>query len=101
MIAPELGRQRDATATGNELVPLVLGLMRLLDRVAAAVASTPPAGPARPRACERDDQVLAALLGILSIHRTLRRWLDVAGLEPEPSDPAAPAPRPQPGSWLR
>ena len=100
-MAPELGRQRDASATGNELVPLVLGLMRLLDRAAAAVAATPPAGPARPLASDRDDQALAALLGILSIRRTLRRWLDVAGLEPEPSDPPAPAPRPQPGSWLR
>lgn len=101
MIAPELGRQRDATATGNELVPLVLGLMRLLDRVAAAAAPTTPAGPARQPGSDRDDQVLAALLGVLSIRRTTRRWLDAAGLEPERSDRHSPAPRPQPGSWLR
>ncbi len=101
MSAPELGRQRDATATGNELAPLVLGLMRLLDRVAAASASTTAVGPARPSTSDHDDQVLAALLGALSLRRTLQRWLDAAGLEPEPSDRRAPALRPQQGSWLR
>jgi hypothetical protein len=98
MSAPELGRRADATAARNDLVPLALGLLQLLDRVAAATAA---AGPVREVSSARDEQVLAALLGVLSVRRTVRRWLDAAALDPDRSDHGAPAPRPTRGSWLR
>jgi hypothetical protein len=98
-MASELGRQRDATAAGNELVPLALGLLQFLDRVAAAVSAS-PLGPAAPPS-PRDEQVLAALLGLLSLRRTLRRWLVATALESEPLDRRPAAPRAPEGSWLR
>jgi hypothetical protein len=101
MSAPEAGRRGDATAAGNDLVPLALGLMRLLDRVAAAAAATAAAAPVSEPSSARNEQVLAALLGVLSVRRTVRRWLDAAALEPERSEHGAPAPRPARGSWLR
>ena len=100
MSAPEFGRQVDATAAGNDLVPMALGFMRLLDRVGAAALTATP-GPVSEASSARDEQVLAALLGVLSMRRTVRRWLDAAALDPERSDHGAPAPRPVRGSWLR
>jgi hypothetical protein len=98
-MASELGRQRDATAAGNELVPLALGLLQFLDRVAAAVSASPPAPAAPPS--PRDEQILNALLGLLSLRRALRRWLVTAALVSEPSDRRPAAPRSPEGSWLR
>jgi hypothetical protein len=60
----------------NDLVPLLLGAMRLLDEFGAAAADAAPALSTTSRA--ESDALLAAALGLLSLKRTMGRWVGIA-----------------------
>ena len=58
------------------LVPLLLGALKLLDDFVMAIdeRAKSPAADADPA----DEPLLAAGLGLISLHRTARRWADLA-----------------------
>lgn len=98
---PEVNRQRDDTAAHNDLVPLALGLMQALQRVAES-ATTPLAESELANDGPReDDELVAALLGALAVRRTLRRWLHEAAIEPPQDDRRAEPNELRRGSLLR
>jgi hypothetical protein len=67
--------QLDRTDEANEVVPLILGALKLLDDFAGA------AGAGSKDAAQDDEAVLAAALGLISVRRTLRRWIEQAACE--------------------
>jgi hypothetical protein len=76
----------------NELIPLLLGAMSLLDDFAAAACDASPGPSAANR--PKDDALLAAALGLLSLRRTADRWARLAsrdGGESFGDDARAPA----------
>jgi len=62
---------QDGTAEANDLVPLFLGALKLLDDFATAASARIAVDDG---AGDRDDAMLAAALGLLSLRRTLQRW---------------------------
>lgn len=76
----------------NDLVPLLLGLLKTLDDVAVCVEQPAAASPRSGG----DAALVDALLGLLSLRRTLRAWVGAAvsdgATEPDVAkaeDPAA------------
>ena len=74
--------QLDCTSDYNDMVPLLLGIQKFLDDLALRVEVK----PAHQISCEtggantaitagRDRELILALLGLLSLRRTLERWL--------------------------
>jgi hypothetical protein len=83
--------QRDCTAEHNDILPALLGLTRVLDGVAERAKIEAPAGRSdRPSACAgiRDEDLVLALLGLLSIRGTLHRWLGQCRSRPLAKDAA-------------
>lgn len=66
-------------------VHVVLGVLAELRRLDACL---PPATDAPPRA-DDDDPATLAVLGLVSLRRTLERWIEIAAREA----PDAPPPR--------
>lgn len=78
----------DCADETNDLVPLLLGAMKLLDDFAAAAEQGLRTHRADPE--PEDDPLLAAALGLLSLRRTIRRWALLAGHDhTSPPQPAA------------
>jgi hypothetical protein len=92
----DLARYQDLTDEGNDLIPLFLGALKLLDDVAVAVSSK--ADAAHPGQADGDrDLVASAILGLLSLRRTVCRWAAEAAGEhaaeaPGRAEPAPPSP---------
>ena len=68
--------QIDCTVDHNDIVPLLLGLSKILDEVSERVG----AGADRRRGGRGtvepvDEDLVLAVLGLLSVRQTLRRWL--------------------------
>jgi hypothetical protein len=94
----DLARYQDLTDEANDLIPLFLGALKLLDDFAVAASSK--ADTMRLSAVDGDrsnDPLVLAMLGLLSLRRTVRRWAgEAAGehaaealrrLEPPPPSP--------------
>jgi hypothetical protein len=79
---PRLSRTRD----GEDLALIGLGALSWLDRFAAA-AEQRAGAPDAP-----DEALLAAMLGLLSLRRSLHRWAGQAVTEPAPATPAHDGP---------
>jgi hypothetical protein len=70
-----LARYHDLIDEPNDLVPLLLGALKLFDEFAVAVGDRTDAVPASATAGNsRDEPLLQAALGLLSLRRTARRW---------------------------
>jgi hypothetical protein len=74
--ATDIGLQRDDLDSFNHLVPALLGLLKLLDDLTACLDEPAPATSAP--LTDKDEPLASALLGLVSLHRTLRRWTDTA-----------------------
>lgn len=72
---------------GSDLVALLLGTTRMLDKFAAAAEAPATGGRVEPAP---DDPLLAAALGIVSLRRSLRRWLLLASDGPANAHTEAP-----------
>ena len=82
----------------NPLVPLALGLLSALGRFEALVERPGPPEIEERKVTAEEDPLLLVALGLLSVNRTLSRWLDVVcpGDERvEATQPAASRARPR------
>jgi hypothetical protein len=87
MISVDLTRHQDLTDEANDLIPLFLGLLNLLDRFAACVVAEGSTLPTRGDPRFADDALTAAALGLLSLRRTAWRWADHATADRPPTQP--------------
>ena len=91
MIGADLTRHQDLTDEANDLIPLFLGLLNLLDQFAARVVEEGGAVAEKPEPTHGDtsiaDALTAAALGLLSLRRTARRWADHAAGDHQPVQP--------------
>lgn len=90
----DLARQQNRTSEANDLIPLVLGAMKVLNDFAGAVEARASAPIGEDRAA--NEALLLAALGLLSLRRTLWRWCVHATAEKPPTPKrsgAAPAPQ--------
>jgi hypothetical protein len=95
MISADLTRPQDLTDEANDLIPLFLGLLNLLDQFAADVVETGGTAPRGGDTSVPDDALTAAALGLLSVRRTAWRWAEHAAADHQPAQPRmvlAPAP---------
>lgn len=96
MIQSETERQLNFFDASNDLVPCVLGMMNLLDELAAyAVLEEIDTDPA-DRSEVGEDLLVYALLGLLSVRQTLFRWLEPelrSRIEAPPSSSPGPLER--------
>jgi hypothetical protein len=81
-----LDSQADCTSDQNDVVPLLLGIWKELEDLYAHVEVGTPDSTAEREGdvcttCVRDEDLLLAVLGLLSVRRTLHRWLNQC--EPE------------------
>jgi len=84
----DYARQQDRTDQDNDLVFFFLGAVNLLDDLATAV--TEKARFPEDGALDGDiDSILAAMLGLLSLRRTLKRWACHAADDQTSSSPPA------------
>jgi len=96
MISADLMRHQDRTEEANDLIPLFLGLLNLLDQFAACVVEGDGTVSTHGGTSVADDAVTAAALGLLSLRRTAWRWADHAAGDRQPTQPRvvqAPTPR--------
>ena len=70
-----LDSQIDGTAEHNDMVPLLLGMWKILDNVALEMLAAGEQG----KATTADRDVLLALLGLMSLRNTLHNWLCQGG----------------------
>jgi hypothetical protein len=94
MISADLTQHQNLTDEANDLIPLFLGLLNLLDQFAACVMEGGVTVPTHGDTSVADDAVTAAL-GLLSLRRTAWRWADHAAGDHRPAQPLvvlAPAP---------
>jgi hypothetical protein len=94
LIGADLARHQDLTDEGNDIVPLLLGLLSLLDQFATCVTEGGTVS-AHEDASVADDPLTVAALGVLSLRRSVRRWADHAAGDHQPTQPPAvlaPAP---------
>ena len=85
----------------NQLVPLALGALAASRRLEDLLTREDPEVQTRP--AEADDPWVLAVLGLLSLRRTVLGWLSHATTDatvPEPA-PAAHGRGPAPGDFLR
>jgi hypothetical protein len=95
MISADVTRHQDLTDEANDLIPLFLGLLNLLDQFAACVVKGGGKVSIHGDTSVADDAVTAAALGLLSLRRTAWRWADHAAGDHQPAQPRvvlAPAP---------
>jgi len=82
--------QIDCSADQNDMVPVLLGFLKIVDDISlridtgGAVAS--PAKSPHGAATSGDEEIVLAVLGLLSVHRTIHRWLAQYEPRPLPSD---------------
>lgn len=94
LINADLSRHRDLTDEANDIVPLFLGLLSLIDQFAACVAERATVSTHGDTSVA-DDPLTAAALGLLSLRRTAWRWADHAAGDHQSAQPRtvlAPAP---------
>jgi hypothetical protein len=90
MSATDITAQRAAFDQANDLVACVLGLNRWLDELAACCEQ--PAATVERLAADSEELFVVAVLGMLSVRRTLQLW--ARSIEAvEQSVPAAHEPR--------
>ena len=83
MTTADLTRHQDLTDQSNDLIPLFLGFLKVLDEFAASVE--PAATSARKeQSNSADDALTYAALGVLSLRRTVWRWAGHAASEQTP-----------------
>jgi hypothetical protein len=83
-----LESQLDGTSDHNDLIPLLLGLWKLLDGLVVFAEAQPGTSEVTSvKASARDKEILFALVGLFSIRRTLQRWLTQYGT----ADPREPS----------
>jgi hypothetical protein len=70
----DIGYQVNRSDESNNLATVVLGLTTLLDELADSVEE--PANRDAKSVTENDELIVSAFLGMLSVRRTLNRWLD-------------------------
>jgi hypothetical protein len=87
MIGADLTRHQDLTDEANDLIPLFLGLLNLLDQFAACVTEEGGAVPADGHTRVADDALTAAALGLLSLRRAAWRWADHAAGDHQSAQP--------------
>ena len=79
-----LDSQVDSTAEHNDMVPLLLGLWKILD---AAIELEAHTSHEQGKAAIVDKDVLLALLGVVSLRNTLHNWLgDAESSQPQSFD---------------
>jgi hypothetical protein len=97
----DLARYQDRTDEANDLIPLFLGAVKLLDDVAVAASSKADATHPGPPDGDRSNDLLASsILGLLSLRRTVCRWAAEAAGEHAAEAPGRPEP-PPPTPMLR
>lgn len=101
-VAEELPALEEA----GELVNLALGALSCAARLDALLNARAPGASAGSRKFPAPpDPALAALLGLVSLRRTLLRWLGAASAETLAPDVRGGTPPPSwqnaPGGWLR
>jgi hypothetical protein len=79
----DLTHYRDLTDQSNDLIPLFLGLLKVLDEFAASVEQA-AASARKEQSIGADDALSYAALGVLSLRRTLWRWAGHAASEQTP-----------------
>jgi hypothetical protein len=95
----DLGAPRPDFVGSHELIPVILGATAFLDGLARCI-DEPCRGEAPDPAV--DGLLVDALLGLLSLRRTLLLWTDAAETENASSEvPSPSAPRSSEGSYLR
>ena len=84
---PEREPRLDRLSDADDVAGLALGALAWLDRFAQEIAPRAPAGP------EPAPVWIEAALGLLSLRRSLHRWIGEAGAQtPPPPAPARGAP---------
>jgi hypothetical protein len=70
--------QIDRTLDHNDIVPVLLGMWRMLEAFSARAEAAVSSGGALPSDSGGvgDREVVLAVLGILSLRRSLHQWLD-------------------------
>jgi hypothetical protein len=97
----DLARYQDFTNEANDLIPLFLGALKLLDDVALAASSNADVVRSEPADGDRSSDLLAsAMLGLLSLRQTVWRWAGEAAGERAAEAPEQPEP-PPPSLMLR
>ena len=76
MTGPLIDRQLDRTVEHNDIVPALLGLLKMLDDISVRLEAE-AAGPTYPpkSATAADREAVLAMLGLLRLRRTLHNWL--------------------------
>ena len=88
--SPLLG-QLDETGEHNDVVPLILGFLKLSDDIASAACDeSETMHPHDESGSDLNNQMVMATLGILSIRKVLLEWLEQSC--PEEFDPLANQP---------
>ena len=77
MIGGDFAPHQDLTDEANDIIPLFLGLLSLLDQFATCVAEGGTVSAVTDTSVA-DDPLAVAALGLLSLRRTVRRWADHA-----------------------
>lgn len=77
MSSADIGRQQDAQDIHNLVIPLLLGSKSFLDEIARQAME--PKAPDSDSHGEPDARLVCLLIGLLSVRRTLNRWLALAG----------------------
>ena len=67
--------QADCMADHNDIVPVLLGLTKILDGIAERVEADERSANLRATPEPHDEELVLALLGLLSFRQTVRRWL--------------------------
>jgi hypothetical protein len=95
----ELGAPRADFVGSHELIPVILGATAFLNDVALCAEEPSDAQPPDPATVAL---LVDALLGLLALRRTLRRWTEAAAAAEIASDGPPPATtQSSDGSYLR
>ena len=83
--------QIDCSADQNDMVPVLLGFLKIVDDILQRIDTGANASPAKAlhgAAASPDEEIVLAVLGLLSVRRTIHRWLAQYEARPLPSDSA-------------
>lgn len=87
--------QVNETGEHNDVIPLVLGFLKLSGDIAEAVSTNREDGDTQfDLSSNSNEQLVMATLGILSIRNVLLEWLEQACPEDTNTVPDQPAPQP-------
>ena len=83
--------QIDCSADQNDMVPVLLGFLKIVDDISLRIDTGAVASPAKSphgTATSGDEEIVLAVLGLLRLRRTVHRWLAQYEPRPLPSDSA-------------